>query len=59
LTLSAAGLADLAYYNFVLDAVRHLCSKADVFPCVLDAAVFASFDQEAWDEHNLPWSSVG
>jgi hypothetical protein len=46
LKLSATALADLNYYEFVLDAVQQLCREADVFPCVLDAAVFSSFDGE-------------
>ena len=44
LKLSSTALADLNYYEFVLDAVQQLCREADVFPCVLDAAVFSSFD---------------
>ena len=46
LKLSSTALADLNYYEFVLDAVQQLCREADVFPCVLDAAVFSSFDGE-------------
>jgi len=42
--LSASLLADRRYYHFVSDSISKLCSKAGVFPCVFDAAVFASFD---------------
>jgi hypothetical protein len=42
--LSAEALSDMKYYEFVLDAVQQLCAKSDVFPCILDAAIFASFD---------------
>ncbi len=44
ITLSANALADSNYYEFVLDAVQQLCRQADVMPCVLDAAIFSSFD---------------
>jgi len=36
--LSADALFDRNYYHFVLDGIRHLCNKANVYPCVLDAA---------------------
>jgi hypothetical protein len=44
--LSAQGLADEAYYCFVLDGVQKLCSHAKVLPCIFDAAVFASFERK-------------
>lgn len=43
--LSATGLADPAYYEFVLDGVQALCKAAGVYPCIFDAAVFTSFDE--------------
>lgn len=45
--LSAAGLADPHYYEFILDGVQMLCRRARVYPCIFDAAVFTSFDQKA------------
>jgi hypothetical protein len=42
--LSATALADSDYYNFVLDGYRRLCSASNIYPCVLDAAIFSSFD---------------
>lgn len=44
--VSALSLADEEYYSFVLDGVQKLCQRANVLPCVFDAAVFASFDKE-------------
>jgi hypothetical protein len=44
INLSATALADLNYYEFVLDAVQQLCREAGILPCVLDAAIFSSFD---------------
>lgn len=43
--LSAGALGDLNYYCFVSDGLQQLCAKAGVLPCVLDAAIFTSFDQ--------------
>ncbi len=53
--LSAAILGDIQYYEFVLDAVQELCRKAEVFPCLLDAAIFASFDKGGWTEETVVW----
>jgi hypothetical protein len=53
--LSAQGLADPAYYDLVSEGLQALCKKARVMPCVLDAAVFGSFDEEAWDEGSTFW----
>lgn len=51
-TLTATALADAGYYEFVLDGIQALCAASDVFPCVLDAAIFASFDGDAWTQEN-------
>ena len=52
--LSASALGDKHYYNFVLDAVQKTCEASDIFPCVLDAAIFASYDED-WPEDRLIW----
>jgi hypothetical protein len=46
--LSAQALSDPAYYSFVSDGVQALCKRAGVLPCILDAAVFSSFDAAPW-----------
>jgi hypothetical protein len=46
--LSTAALADRAVYEFVLDGVQELCARADILPCIFDAAVFASFDSNPY-----------
>jgi len=46
--LSAAALADRNYYHFVSEGYQQLCKECEVFPCVLDAAIFASFDKGGW-----------
>jgi thermostable 8-oxoguanine DNA glycosylase len=43
------------YYEFVEDAVHALCSAAGVSPCVLDAAIFASFDEGTWTKELAVW----
>jgi len=52
--LSADALSDENYYNFVMDGIQKACKASEVYPCVLDAAIFASFDQE-WPEDKLVW----
>jgi thermostable 8-oxoguanine DNA glycosylase len=42
--LSAAALGDRNYYNFISDGVQELCRQSGVKPCVLDAAIFISFE---------------
>ena len=52
--LSAGALSDENYYNFVMDGIQEVCKASEVYPCVLDAAIFASFDPE-WPEDKLIW----
>jgi hypothetical protein len=52
--LSATALADRNYYNFVLDGFQKICEACDIYPCVMDAAIFSSFDEE-WPEDKLVW----
>lgn len=42
--LSAAGLNDSHYYNFVLDGIQAMCERSSILPCVFDAVVFSSYD---------------
>jgi hypothetical protein len=51
--LSASALADPSYYCFVMDGFQALCRACEVAPCVFDAAIFASFDEESWTEENI------
>ena len=52
--LSAGALADPNYYNFVLDGFQKLCEAVNIYPCVMDAAIFASSDTD-WPEDKLVW----
>lgn len=47
--LSASALGDGDYYNFVLDGFQKICEMSGIFPCVMDAAIFSSYD-EKWPE---------
>lgn len=53
--LSASALADPNSYCFVMDGFQTLCRACEVAPCVLDAAIFASFDGGGWTEENIVW----
>jgi thermostable 8-oxoguanine DNA glycosylase len=50
--LSAAALADSNYYDFISEGVQALCKASGAFPCILDAAIFALKDGDAWTEAN-------
>lgn len=52
--LSAKALSDRNYYNFVLEGFQNICEAAKIFPCVMDAAIFSSFDEE-WPKDKLIW----
>ncbi len=52
ITLSSSALQDRGYYHLVSDGIQALCSRAEIYPCVLDAAIFASFDKGQWTEEN-------
>jgi len=44
--LNAKALADEDYYSFILDGVQDLCRRSSILPCLLDAAIFVSFQQD-------------
>ncbi|MBN2470714.1 MAG: hypothetical protein JXN59_08330 [Anaerolineae bacterium] len=51
--LSASALMNIDYYLFVEDGVRALCEASGVYPCILDAAIFVSYDGDGWTEDNI------
>ena len=53
--LSPGALADEGTYEFLSDGIRELCGRAGVLPCVLDAAVFASYDGDGWNGLETIW----
>lgn len=48
--LTSTALGDKGYYHFVSDGIQKLCEKAGVYPCILDAAIFSSYDNDQWTE---------
>ena len=52
--LSAVALSDKNYYNFIMDGFQAFCKACDIYPCVLDAAIFSSFDGD-WPDDRLVW----
>ena len=46
---------DPNYYKFVSEGFQDLCAQSGVYPCVLDAAIFTSFDKGGWSEENVIW----
>jgi len=46
-TISADALSDRNYYRFVSEGIRELCDACRIYPCLLDAAIFSSYDEEA------------
>jgi len=53
--LTANALQDRNYYNFISDGFQRLCEACEIMPCVLDGAIFASFDEGKWTEENVVW----
>ena len=53
--LTAGALSERAYYEFVSDGVQALCRACDVHPCVLDAAIFTSYDKGEWTADKIIW----
>jgi thermostable 8-oxoguanine DNA glycosylase len=51
--LSSSPLGDKGYYHFVLDGIQELCKQADIYPCMLDAAIFSSYDKGEWNKENI------
>lgn len=41
-------LQDKAFYHFVSDGIQLICEKANIYPCVLDAAIFSSNESTDW-----------
>jgi hypothetical protein len=53
--LTASALADRNYFEFVSDGFQQLAEACEIAPCVLDAAIFSSFDDGGWTEENVVW----
>jgi len=55
LQISAGALGDEHMYEFMMDGVQALCRRCDIYPCVFDAAMFASFDGDGWRDLPMVW----
>ncbi len=55
LELGPQSLADPGIYEFILDGIQELCRQAEVYPCVLDAAIFSSYDKGGWSKDQIIW----
>lgn len=53
--ISAAAMSDRSYYALVMEGVSQLCSASNISPCLLDAAIFVSYDGEGWNLDNVGW----
>lgn len=51
--VNAILLSDPEYYDFVLDGFQKLSADADIFPCELDAIIFAQADNGAWSSQDI------
>ena len=51
-TLNSSPLGDTGYYHFVSDGIQEICEKAEIYPCLLDAAIFSSYDNGEWTNEN-------
>jgi hypothetical protein len=51
--LSAEALSDRSYYNLVSEGFQELSIACGIEPCILDAAIFASYDGDEWTEDNV------
>jgi len=52
--ISPNSLSDESYYQLVMTGIQKLCLEAHISPCILDAVIFSSYDEE-WPENNNPW----
>jgi hypothetical protein len=55
LPLSSMALGEEEYYCFISDILRNWCIQTGVLPCILDAAIFSSYDFEEWPEDASVW----
>jgi len=53
--LTANALSDQSYFELVSDGFQRLAEACGIAPCVLDAAIFSSFDGDGWTEENMVW----
>lgn len=50
---TAAGLSDRHYYQVISDGFQQLSAACGILPCLLDAAIFSSYDGDEWTDANV------
>ena len=55
LPLSSMALGEEEYYCFISDILRDWCIQTGILPCILDAAIFSSYDIDEWPEDASVW----
>ena len=50
---SPNALQDKGFYHLISDGIQLLCEKAEIYPCVLDAAIFSSNTGQTWTKDNV------
>ena len=53
--LTMKALSDRNYFNLVSEGFQRLCDASGIKPCVLDAAIFASYDEGGWTEEIMTY----
>ncbi len=43
--IDSNSLSSINFYEFIEDGIQELCKNADVYPCILDACIFVSFNK--------------
>ena len=46
--ISPIALQDKSFYHFITDGIQLLCAKANIYPCVLDAAIYSFNNANDW-----------
>lgn len=53
--LNSSMLSNVEMYVFIEDAIQELCKRAKVYPTILDACIFSSFDGNDWEDVEVIW----
>lgn len=53
--LNSSMLSNVEMYIFIEDAIQELCKRAKVYPTILDACIFSSFDGNDWEDVEVIW----
>jgi hypothetical protein len=49
--ISATALQDRNFYHFISDGIQLLCERANIYPCVLEAAIQCSMSSKGIAEY--------